>query len=82
MSCFHGRQGSGALRAHRAVLRAEAEDRATRTPEHQRKAFLYGPVPDGGRTERSVRSYRTAFLAENGNTPENVREIADRLTSS
>lgn len=73
MSYYHGKQGQGAAKARKGVLRAEAEDRQALTPDHRRKAFRLGPVPSGGvRTARSVSAYRTAFLAEHGNTPENV----------
>lgn len=73
MSYFHGRQGQGAQKTRKAVLRAEAEERNARTPEHRRAAFLYGPVPDGGRrTKRSVTGYVNQFVAEHGETPFDV----------
>ena len=73
MSYFHGKQGQGAAKARKGVLRDEAAERNARTPEHRRKAYRLGPVPSSGvRTARSVSAYRTAFLAEHGNTPENV----------
>lgn len=79
MSYYHGRQGSGAARARREVLRAEAEERNARTPEHRRAAFLYGPVPEGGvRTQRSVALYVNRFIGEHDATPFDVR---DRLES-
>lgn len=77
MSFYHGRQGAGAAKRRKAVLTDEATERGTGTPEHHRKAFRVGPVPEGGRTERSIRTYRTAFLSEHGNTPENVRAERD-----
>ena len=77
MSYYSGKIGRGGAKARKGVLRAEAEERQALTPEHRRKAFRLGPVPSGGvRTPRSVSAYRTAFLAEHGNTPENV--AADR----
>lgn len=80
MSYFHGRQGKGAQRARKDVLRAEAEERNARTPEHRRAAFLYGPVPDGGeRTHRSVALYVNRFIEEHGATPFDER---DRLDSA
>lgn len=71
MSYYTGKQGKGAAKARKGVLRAEAEDRQALTPDHRRKAFRLGPVPsDGVRTPRSIRAYRTAFLGEHGVTPE------------
>lgn len=78
MSYYTGKMGKGAAAVRRGVLRAEATERGTQTPEHRRKAFRLGPVPSGGvRTPRSVAAYRTAFLAEHGNTPENVAAERD-----
>ncbi len=75
MSYFHGRQGQGAQKTRKAVLRAEAEERNARTPEHRRAAFLYGPVPDGGRrTKRSVTGYVTRFIADHNASPYEVRD--------
>ena len=75
MSRFHGRQGAGALRAHKAVLRDEANERNARTPEHRRKAFLYGPVTvDGVRTARSVGRYVTQFIEDHGSAPFDMRD--------
>lgn len=75
MSRFHGRQGSGAQKSYKALLRAEAEDRCARTPEHRRKAFLYGPVTvDGVRTRYSVGRYVSQFIEEHGSTPFEVRD--------
>lgn len=73
MSYYNGKSGKGAAKVRKGVLRAEAEDRQALTPEHHRRAFRLGPVPSqGARTPRSIAVYRTAFLAEHGNTPENV----------
>lgn len=73
MSYFTGKAGKGAAKARKGVLRAEAEERQALTPAHLRRAYRQGPVPATGvRTARSIAAYRTAFLAEHGNTPENV----------
>lgn len=73
MSYFHGRQGKGASKARKGVLRDEAVERQALTPAHRRKAYRLGPVTSNGvRTARSVFAYRLVFLAEHGNTPENV----------
>lgn len=75
MSYFHGRQGKGAQRDRKADLRAGADARNTLTPEHLRKAFLFGPVPDGGqRTQRSVALYVNQFIADHDATPFDVRD--------
>lgn len=79
MTRWDGRHGKGARKALREAKSLEGELRTEDTSEHRRKAFRLGPVPDGGRTAFSIRKYRTAFLADNGNTPENVAKIADVL---
>lgn len=80
MSYYNGKSGKGAAKARKGVLRDEAADRQALTPDHRRKAFRLGPVPSSGaRTDRSVSAYRTAFLAEHGNTPENVAAERDAL---
>lgn len=45
MSRFQGRQGRGALRAHRALLRIEAEDRAAETEHGRTKSHRLGKCP-------------------------------------
>lgn len=74
MSYFHGRQGHGARRTRKEILRAEATHRNTLTPDHRRKAFLLGPVtPEGVRTSRSIAAYADRFKAEHGDLPGVVR---------
>lgn len=71
MSYFNGKQGKGAAKARKGVLRDEAVERQALTPAHHRKAFRLGPVPSTGvRTDRSIRQYRDAFHAEHGVIPE------------
>lgn len=42
MSRFHGKQGQGAVRAHKAVKRAEAEQRTLLTPHENTRAHRLG----------------------------------------
>lgn len=82
MSYFHGRQGRGAARTRKEVLREEAEARNALTPEHRRKAFLYGPVTlNGVRTPGFISRYESQFIEDNSATPRAVREHAERMTS-
>lgn len=80
MSYFNGRMGKGAGKHRKGILTAERDVRDSETPDHRRKAFRLGPVPEGGqRTSRSIVAYLAQFVLDNGNTPENVAEVAERI---
>lgn len=82
MSNYNGKCGQGYAKTLREAKRSEAEARNALTPAHRRRAFLLGPVPEGGRTVRSVQAYENKFIAEHSATPRAVREHTERMTAS
>lgn len=64
MSRFQGRQAKGALRAYRAVLRAEAEHRAASVKHGNTRAHRLGKCTCG---ERTASEFENVFDANPDN---------------